>query len=93
MGLAKIPSLPLAYRDALPLLKATQGRGVIGQVDWAGGLADVDYYSGPTEGNVELVNLMDDKITPIWNVVGRIEGNEEPEHAIILGMALKNASV
>ncbi|KAI8140061.1 hypothetical protein BJV82DRAFT_624979 [Fennellomyces sp. T-0311] len=84
-ALPKIPSLPLSYRDALPLLKATQGRGVRGENDWAGGSEDVDYYSGPTEGSVELVNIVDYKITPIWDVVGVIKGTEEPEKAVVLG--------
>ncbi|RCI02109.1 hypothetical protein CU098_000808, partial [Rhizopus stolonifer] len=82
-GLAKIPSLPLSWEDALPLLKATQGLGVKGK-DWTGGL-DVDYSSGPTEGEAILVNHIENKVTPIWNVIGRIEGSEEPEKVIVLG--------
>lgn len=85
IGLAKIPSLPLSWEDALPLLKATQGLGVVGKQDWAGGLEDVDYFSGPTEGEAILVNHVENKITPIWNVIARIEGAEEPDKAIILG--------
>lgn len=84
-GLAKIPSLPLSWRDALPLLKATQGRGVRGEKDWAGGLEGVDYYSGPSEGEVNLVNIVDYKITPIWDVIGVIEGSQEPDRTIVLG--------
>ncbi|KAI9494914.1 hypothetical protein BDB00DRAFT_816291 [Zychaea mexicana] len=84
-GLPKIPSLPLSYRDALPLLKATQGRGVRGEHDWAGGLEDVDYYSGPTEGDAILENILDYKITPIWDTIGVIKGSQEPDKAIILG--------
>ncbi|KAI7848657.1 hypothetical protein BDC45DRAFT_302747 [Circinella umbellata] len=84
-GLPKIPSLPLSYRDALPLLKATQGRGVRGDNDWAGGLKDVDYFSGPTEGDVILENIVEYKITPIWDVIGVIKGSQEPDKAIILG--------
>ncbi|KAI8357780.1 hypothetical protein BD560DRAFT_426345 [Blakeslea trispora] len=85
VGLAKIPSLPLSWEDALPLLKATQGLGVLGKSDWAGGLEEVDYYSGPTEGEVVLTNHNEDKVTPIWNVIARIEGTEEPDRAVILG--------
>ncbi|KAL0095963.1 hypothetical protein J3Q64DRAFT_1811979 [Phycomyces blakesleeanus] len=84
-ALAKIPSLPLSWRDALPLLKATQNRGVVGETDWTGGLNEVGYFSGPTEGLVNLVNIVDNKITPIWDVISRIEGSEEPDRAIILG--------
>ncbi|KAI8145568.1 hypothetical protein BJV82DRAFT_604242 [Fennellomyces sp. T-0311] len=84
-GMTQIPSLPLSYKDALPLLRATQSRGVCDGEDWAGGLEGIEYCSGPTEGDVYLANIVEDKITPIWNVIGRIEGNEEPDRAIILG--------
>lgn len=84
-GLAKIPSLPISWRDALPLLKATQGHGVRGENDWAGGLEEVDYYSGPSEGDVNLVNIIDEKITPIWDVIGVIEGAVDPDSVIVLG--------
>ncbi|KAG2234469.1 hypothetical protein INT48_004848 [Thamnidium elegans] len=85
IGLPKIPSLPLSWEDALPLLKATQGLGVVGKDDWIGGLEEAGYYSGPTEGEVILVNHIENKVTPIWNVISRIEGTEEPNKAIILG--------
>ncbi|KAI9492132.1 hypothetical protein BDB00DRAFT_977223 [Zychaea mexicana] len=84
-GLPQIPSLPLSYQDALPLLRATQNHGVCEGEDWAGGLDQIEYCSGPSEGNVYLANIVDDHTAPIWNVVGRIEGAEEPEHAVILG--------
>ncbi|CAO3649411.1 unnamed protein product [Cunninghamella blakesleeana] len=84
--LTDIPSLPLSWEDALPLLKATQGHGVTkDNDDWKGGFVEVDYYSGPTLGEVELTNHIENKITPIWNVIGRINGTEEPDHAIIFG--------
>ncbi|KAJ8663554.1 hypothetical protein O0I10_000797 [Lichtheimia ornata] len=84
-GLAKIPSLPLSYRDALPLLKAMEGHGVRGEHDWAGGLEEVSYFSGPTEGDAYLENIVDNKITPIWNTIGVIEGSEDPDRVIVLG--------
>lgn len=83
-SLPSIPSLPLSYRDALPLLKATQGRGVQND-DWTGGLEEVGYFSGPTEGEAILENIVDYKVTPIWNVIGTIEGSVEPDRVIVLG--------
>ncbi|KAI8331967.1 hypothetical protein EDC96DRAFT_451662 [Choanephora cucurbitarum] len=80
-----IPSLPLSWEDALPLLKATQGHGVFHEFDWAGGSTEVDYFSGPTEGLVEMENIVSYNITPVWNTIGRIEGSVEPERAIIIG--------
>lgn len=67
------------------MLKATQGHGVRGENDWAGGLEEVDYYSGPSEGDVNLVNIIDEKITPIWDVIGVIEGAVDPDSVIVLG--------
>ncbi|KAI9258809.1 hypothetical protein BDA99DRAFT_483807 [Phascolomyces articulosus] len=84
-GLPSIPSLPLSYGDALPLLRATQGHGIRGGKDWIGGLKDVDYFSGPTQGNAILVNIVDYSITPIWDTIGVIKGEQEPDKAIILG--------
>jgi N-acetylated-alpha-linked acidic dipeptidase len=36
--------------------------------DWTGGLEGegVQYFVGPGEGEVELVNEMDEAVTPIW---------------------------
>ncbi|RCH80400.1 hypothetical protein CU098_002186 [Rhizopus stolonifer] len=84
-NLPGIPSLPLSWEDALPLLKATEGHGHIGEFDWAGGLEGVQYYSGPSEGTVELENIVKYNVTPIWNVLGRIEGSVEPHRSIIIG--------
>lgn len=84
--LPNIPSLPLSYHDALSLLKAMQGHGTLGDISWKGGLPDVSYYSGPTEGNAELVNIVDNKVAPVWNVIGVMHGSQEPDHAVILGM-------
>ncbi|KAI9316345.1 hypothetical protein BX666DRAFT_2019438 [Dichotomocladium elegans] len=84
-GVPQIPSLPLSYEDALPLLKATDGRGTCDGEGWRGGSSEVQYCSGPSEGYLDLVNIVEDKITPIWNVIGRIEGKEEPDRVVILG--------
>lgn len=83
--LPNIPSLPLSYHDALSLLKAMQGRGTLGDISWKGGLPDVSYYSGPTEGKAELVNVVDNNVAPVWNVIGVMHGSQEPDHAVILG--------
>jgi N-acetylated-alpha-linked acidic dipeptidase len=83
-ALASIPSLPLSWEDAQPLLKATEGHGVVGEFDWRGGL-NQGYYSGPSEGLVEMENIVSYNVTPIWNVIGRIEGSVEPHRSVILG--------
>ncbi|KAI8136994.1 hypothetical protein BJV82DRAFT_525987 [Fennellomyces sp. T-0311] len=85
-ALPHIPSLPISWSDARPLLKATESFGLRSeQQGWQGGLVGVNYFSGPSEALVNLVNINEYKIAPIWNVVGRIPGNEEPNRAIIIG--------
>ncbi|KAI9312728.1 hypothetical protein BX666DRAFT_1865566 [Dichotomocladium elegans] len=84
-GMPRIPSLPISWSDALPLFMATEGLGVKGEIDWLGGLCQVNYYSGPSSSLVNLVNLNDYQIKPVWNVIGRIEGSTDPHRAIILG--------
>lgn len=80
-----IPSLPISGKDALPLLKATEGFGVPSDIAWLGGLCNVSYYSGPSEALVNLVNINTYETKPIWNVIGKIKGSEEPHRSIIVG--------
>ncbi|KAJ1982422.1 Vacuolar protein sorting-associated protein 70 [Dimargaris xerosporica] len=86
-NLPKIPSIPLSYQNAQPILEAMAHHGVpateMGK-DWRGAL-NVTYTTGPSQAEVRLVNQMTEKITPIWNVVARIEGWEEPNQAVIIG--------
>ncbi|KAI9251904.1 hypothetical protein BDA99DRAFT_444249 [Phascolomyces articulosus] len=81
-----IPSLPISWSDAKPLLKATESFGLRSEQNgWQGGLVGVNYFSGPSQAKVNLVNINEYKISPIWNVIGRIKGTEEPNRAIIIG--------
>ncbi|KAI8140676.1 hypothetical protein BJV82DRAFT_519611 [Fennellomyces sp. T-0311] len=84
-AMPKIPSLPISWSDALPLFQAMEGLGLKGEIDWLGGLCEVNYYSGPSVAQVNLVNINEYKIKPIWNVIGRIEGAIEPHRAVIIG--------
>jgi N-acetylated-alpha-linked acidic dipeptidase len=86
-NLPKIPSLPISYRDALPLLKALNDHGVSGkQIDrggWVGGL-NVSYSTGPSpKVTLSLTNVMEEKIAPIWNVIGVINGTNANETVIV----------
>ncbi|KAJ1979834.1 Vacuolar protein sorting-associated protein 70 [Dimargaris verticillata] len=86
-NLPKIPSIPLSYQNAQPILQALAHHGIpateMGK-DWRGAL-NITYTTGPSQAEVRLVNQMNEKITPIWNVVARIEGWEEPNQAVIIG--------
>ncbi|KAI9321685.1 hypothetical protein BX666DRAFT_1850197 [Dichotomocladium elegans] len=78
-ALPQIPSLPISWSDAAPLLKATENHGI--PTDESG----VTYYSGPSKALVNLVNINEYTVTPIWNVIGRIPGAEEPERVVLIG--------
>ena len=71
-----IPSLPISYAEAIPLLRALNGYGTPGdqvnRTDWVGAL-NVTYSTGPAPGAVlSMSNVMRDAITPIWDAVGII---------------------
>lgn len=83
-----IPSLPISFKEALPLLKALNGNGVpahdVNITNWIGGLKDVSYSTGPAPHAVlSMDNVMNDTITDIWNIIGIINGTIENEVIVI----------
>ena len=85
-GLNKIPSLPIAWRDAQPLLKALKGHGKLMDGEWQGD-PQVEYWTGDKNSPiVHLMNLQDEEVyQPIYNVLGKLIGWEQPEKRIIVG--------
>jgi N-acetylated-alpha-linked acidic dipeptidase len=87
-----IPSIPISYEDALPLLKALNGYGPkaksLGDRWDRGGLhkKGVKYNIGPSPDNValHLVNEQEYVTTPFWNVIGVINGTIQDE-VVVLG--------
>ena len=88
-----IPSIPISYEDALPILKALNGHGPSArdfnkywQADLGLGYKGVNYSVGPSpEGVViNLYNEQDYIITPNWDVIGIINGSI-PDEVIIVG--------
>lgn len=84
----KIPSLPISYAAAIPILKALDGHGVgadeVNRTGWVGAL-EAEYSSGPAPGaTLSLENIMEERITPIWNVIGSINGTD-PDQTVIVG--------
>ncbi|PHH92196.1 hypothetical protein CDD83_8485 [Cordyceps sp. RAO-2017] len=87
-GLVKIPSLPLAWRDAQVLLQHLRGHGQRVPDGWEGGVPDVgEWWTGNgTSPLVRLQNEQDEiEQQPIWNVYGKIVGMEQTARSIILG--------
>lgn len=89
-GLNNIPSIPLAWRDAQKLLQALKGHGVelYGGSGWIGGVPGVNqWWTGDTTSPTVLLQNEQEEIErrPIYNVLGRITGVEQPEKSIIVG--------
>ena len=86
LGLNKIPSLPLSWRDGSQLLKSLKGRGKQFHGDWVGD-HQTEYWTG--DGKMPVVNLKnlqsEETYQPIYNVVGKISGWEQPDRRIIVG--------
>lgn len=86
-----IPSLPISYADALPILKALNGHGPNATAFnkyWQGGglgYKGVDYNVGPSPKDVtlNLVNEQEYTTTPIWNVIGVINGTLANEVVVV----------
>jgi N-acetylated-alpha-linked acidic dipeptidase len=84
--------LPISYEDALPLLKTLNGHGPKASSfdkSWHGGGLDykgVEYNIGPSPDHLtlNLVNEQDYVTTPLWNVIGIINGTI-PDEVIVLG--------
>jgi N-acetylated-alpha-linked acidic dipeptidase len=88
-----IPSLPISYAEAIPILQALNGHGPKSSdfnkywtanqgLEYKG----VDYNIGPSpEGIVlNLVNEQEYTITPMWDVIGIINGTI-PDEVVVVG--------
>jgi Peptidase family M28/PA domain/Transferrin receptor-like dimerisation domain len=86
-GLVRIPSIPLAWRDAKHLLQALQGQGKEAPSNWQGGSLATPYWTGDQKSPVVNLKNMQDEVTraPIHNVLGRIAGWEQAEKKVIVG--------
>ena len=77
-----IPTVPIAYAQARRILNSLAGPEV--PDNWQGGLP-LRYHVGPGPAKINLKLQMDTRVRPIYNVITRIEGSEEPEKMIIIG--------
>ena len=80
--LTKIPTLPISYGDALPLLKALGGP--MAPESWRGALP-VPYRLGPGPARVHLNLAFNWKVEPAYNVIATMKGSEHPDQWIMRG--------
>ncbi|MFC5181262.1 M28 family peptidase [Actinomadura harenae] len=77
-----IPTTPISYGAAEPLLRALNGAQV--PKEWQGGLP-FPYHFGPGGTRVHLDLQSDFITTPIWDVTVRIPGAKRPDQEVVLG--------
>lgn len=80
--LPKIPMIPLSAADASQILSRLAGPGV--PHEWQGSLP-FQYHAGDGAAQVHLALEMDEHVTPIWDVIGKIKGSDEPDKLVVLG--------
>ncbi|KZV48005.1 putative glutamate carboxypeptidase 2-like [Dorcoceras hygrometricum] len=78
-----IPSLPVSWKSGEVVMKSIGG--MVANEDWQGGEGAPVYRLGPGPGVLNLTYEGKQVITTIENVIGIIEGVEEPDRYVILG--------
>jgi len=80
--LTKIPTLPISYGDAQPLLAALTGP--VAPENWRGGLP-ITYRVGPGAAKVHLKVSFNWDTKTLYDVIARIPGSTYPDEWIIRG--------
>ncbi|KAL2500958.1 Peptidase M28 family protein [Forsythia ovata] len=78
-----IPSLPISWADGYAIIRSVGGQ--VANDNWQGGKDAPVYRVGPGPGTVNLSYTGKQVISTIQNVVGIIEGAEEPDRYVVLG--------
>jgi len=81
--LTRIPVQPIAYDVARTIL--SQLKGPLRPRGFQGGLPFAYHVGGTNDVKLRLKTDMDYKLRTIWNVVARIDGNEEKDRWVVLG--------
>jgi N-acetylated-alpha-linked acidic dipeptidase len=80
--LTKIPTLPISYGDARPLLAAL--KGPLAPDNFRGALP-LTYHVGPGPAKVHLKVAFNWDIKPVYDVIVKIPGSESPDQWIVRG--------
>jgi len=81
-SMPKIPTTPLSYGDARPILENLSGPET--PRDWQGALP-FTYHVGPGPVRVRIHLKQDYQYWPIWDVIGKIPGAKYPDQWVVLG--------
>lgn len=82
-AMPKIPSEPLSWHDAAPILNALGGP-VVPQ-GWQGALPFTYHVGGGDQVKAHMDLKQDYKFRTIWDVIGRVQGTEYPDALVIAG--------
>jgi N-acetylated-alpha-linked acidic dipeptidase len=82
-AMPKIPSTPLSWHDAAPILKNLGGHVV--PKGWQGALPFTYHVGGADKVKVHMLLDQDYAFRPLWDVIGRIPGTEYPNAWVIAG--------
>ncbi len=80
--LPKIPTTPLSYGDAWPILEHLGGPD--SPREWQGSLP-FTYHLGPGPVKVKMHLKQDYQLRTIWDVIGRVRGSELPDESVVAG--------
>jgi N-acetylated-alpha-linked acidic dipeptidase len=82
LNLPRVPTTPLSYGDASPILRELAGPD--SPREWQGALP-FTYHLGPGPAKVRLHLVQDYRLRTIWNVIGTLRGTQYPEQWVIAG--------
>ncbi len=80
--LPRIPTTPLSYADAWPILEHLGGPD--SPREWQGSLP-FTYHVGPGPTKVKMHLKQDYQFRTIWDVIGRVRGSELPDEWVVAG--------
>jgi len=81
-NLPRIPTVPISYSEAQPLLEALSGP--VAPASFTGGLP-ITYHVGPGGTEVNLALDIAYEQTPVSDVIAEIRGTTKPDERVVLG--------
>lgn len=82
-SLPTIPSMPLSYKDAGPILENLGGP--VAPREWQGALPFSYHLGGAGSIKVHLRLKMDYAQRTVWDVIGKVSGSELPDEWVVAG--------